>query len=77
LKYKLRYAWPLSEIYGIIFTGVRPDDGLCVEDTVTTFEECSVLFEPDIDQLEETLSIELKNWRLSAQCQGVINRKVE
>jgi hypothetical protein len=76
LKYKLRYSWPLSELHGVISTGVRPDGRLFVADVVTTFENFSVLFEPDIDQLEEILSTDLKDWRLNAQCQRVIKSPI-
>jgi hypothetical protein len=71
LKYKLRYSWPFSEFHGVISTGVGPDGRLSVADAVATFENFSVLFEPDIDRFEEILSTELKGWRLDAQCRRI------
>jgi Sulfotransferase domain len=71
LRYRLKYVWPLSELYERMYATRRTVD---VKDIVSTFRDCAALFEPDIDRLEEMLSIDLTLWRLEAQRQHMLGR---
>jgi hypothetical protein len=68
LRHTLRYRSPLGKLHAIGTSGVRSDDRMRVDEVMSTFRKCSVLFEPDIDELERMLSTDLSAWRLDAQC---------
>jgi hypothetical protein len=77
LRYRLRYGSPLGKLHSIPAGDVRSDDRMRVDEVLSTFQKCSTLFEPDIDELETILSTDLSGWRLDAQCTKLKRERVE